>query len=71
VRQTLIMTVSISKTIKTKLLSNENKDEMIPYLGVKKPHFFYKNLPSKIGARLMHGILSFLRVSPRHRYCML
>jgi hypothetical protein len=30
-----------------------------------------KNLPSKIWVRLVHGILSFRRLSPRRRYCML
>jgi hypothetical protein len=31
-----------------------------------------KSLPSKIGVRLKHGILCpFLRLCPRHRYCML
>jgi uncharacterized membrane protein len=29
----------------------------IPYLCVYKPHFFDKNLPSKIGVRLVHGII--------------
>jgi hypothetical protein len=29
----------------------------VPYLRVHKPHFFDKNLPSKIGERLIHGIL--------------
>jgi hypothetical protein len=28
-----------------------------PYLRVYKPHFFDKNLPSKIGVLLMHGII--------------
>jgi hypothetical protein len=28
----------------------------LPYLRVYKPHFFDKNLPSKIGVRLLHGI---------------
>jgi hypothetical protein len=32
---------------------------MIPYLRVHKPHFFDKNLPSKTGVRLMHGICAF------------
>jgi hypothetical protein len=27
-----------------------------PYLRVYKPHFFDKNLTSKIGVRLIHGI---------------
>jgi hypothetical protein len=30
---------------------------IIPYLRVCKLHFFDKNLPSKIGVRLIHGIL--------------
>jgi hypothetical protein len=30
----------------------------------KKPHFFDKNLPSKIGARIMHGILFLLTTEP-------
>jgi hypothetical protein len=42
-----------------------------PYLRVYEPHFFDKNFPSKIGLRLMHGILSFWRLSPRRRYYML
>jgi hypothetical protein len=29
----------------------------IPCLRVCKPYFFDKNLPSKIGVRLTHGIL--------------
>jgi hypothetical protein len=29
----------------------------IPYLHVYKPHFFVKNLPFKIGMRLIHGML--------------
>jgi hypothetical protein len=29
----------------------------VPYLRVKSRTFFDKNLPSKIGVRLMHGIL--------------
>jgi hypothetical protein len=29
---------------------------ILPYLRVYKPHFFDKNLPSKIGVRLIHGI---------------
>jgi hypothetical protein len=28
----------------------------VPYLRVYKPHFFDKNLPSKIGVRLIYGI---------------
>jgi hypothetical protein len=36
----------------------------IPYLRVYKPHFFDKNLPSKIGVRLMHGILFLLTTEP-------
>jgi hypothetical protein len=28
----------------------------MPYLRVYKPQFFDKNLPSKIGVRLIHGI---------------
>jgi hypothetical protein len=43
----------------------------IPYLRVYKLHFIDKNLPSKIGVRLKHGILSFWRLIPRRRYCML
>jgi hypothetical protein len=29
---------------------------MVLYLRVYKPHFFGKNIPSKIGVRLKHGI---------------
>jgi hypothetical protein len=32
----------------------------MPYLRVYKPHFFDTNLPSKIGMRLIHGILKYL-----------
>jgi hypothetical protein len=28
----------------------------VPYLRMYKPHFFDKNLHSKIGVRLIHGI---------------
>jgi hypothetical protein len=28
-----------------------------PYLRVYKPHFFDKNLPSRIGVRLINGVL--------------
>jgi hypothetical protein len=31
----------------------------VPYLYVDKPHFFDKNLPSKIGVWLIHGMLCF------------
>jgi hypothetical protein len=31
--------------------------KILSYLRVYKPHFFDKNLTSKIGVRLMHGIL--------------
>jgi hypothetical protein len=30
---------------------------VVPYLRLYKPHFFDKNLPSKIGMRLTNGIL--------------
>jgi hypothetical protein len=30
---------------------------VLPYLRVYKPHFFDKNLPSKIGVQLIYGIL--------------
>jgi hypothetical protein len=36
----------------------------IPYLRVYKPHFFDKNLPSKIGVRLIHGMLFLLTTEP-------
>jgi hypothetical protein len=36
----------------------------IPNLHVKKPHFFDKNLSSKIGVRLIHGILFLLTTEP-------
>jgi hypothetical protein len=29
---------------------------LLPYLHMYKPHFFDKNLPFKIGVRLIHGI---------------
>jgi hypothetical protein len=31
-------------------------EKCIPYLRVYKPHFSDKNLPSRIGARLVNGI---------------
>jgi hypothetical protein len=40
------------------------KVSQIPYLRVYKPLFFYKNLPSKIGVRLIHGILFLLTTEP-------
>jgi hypothetical protein len=32
-------------------------DKTLPCLHLYKPHFFDKNLPSKIRVRLMHGIV--------------
>jgi hypothetical protein len=39
------------------VILNTNSELVIPHLRVYKPHFFDKNLPSKIGMRLVHGIL--------------
>jgi hypothetical protein len=51
-----------------------NSKGPIPYLRVFQPHFFDKNLPSKMWVRLIHGILknrsskkkplSYRRLSP-------
>jgi hypothetical protein len=31
-------------------------ETVLPYLRMYKPHFFGKNLPPKIGVRLIHGV---------------
>jgi hypothetical protein len=64
---------------KTQITSNNASTSkfnpnILPYLRMYKPHFFDKNLPSKIGVRLIHGVkkpissekklLSYRRLSP-------
>jgi hypothetical protein len=44
------------------------KTGKIPYLRVYKPHFSDTNLPSKIGVRLIHGILKNVAPPRKSRY---
>jgi hypothetical protein len=53
--------ISIVSETKGKLKGTTDLKDYIPNLRVYKPHLFDKNLPSKIGVRLIDGISFFKR----------
>jgi hypothetical protein len=62
--ETLVPTYKSTRRHDQKNIFNNVNIVAVPYLREYKPHFFDKNLLSKIGVRLIHGILCPLTTEP-------